>query len=240
MFPCILLSLAVLCTASLSQVTTGDYCEFLNAAAVADPDGYYDEKMENITRTGVPGFYYYNATTTDEEKPAIHLTALAAMRYCNWKQAGYRSEEQITDFTYTLQEDQLLAINPEVPFFIASSEEEMMCDFLLAGNTLLHEITQILPLPPQHSTGTIENASSLMYQATSRTSEHPVTIMGNLVEFFCTYGGMLAGLMLLAYLGPLLFPEAAIIVTLILIIISGILGLIAGRALGRAIGSWIG
>ena len=82
-----------------SQITVSDYCLFLNAAALSDPLGLYDEKMENqatdyrlqatgsettacclITRSGKPGHYSYAAA---EEK------ANAPINYLNWQNTAY-------------------------------------------------------------------------------------------------------------------------------------------------------
>ena len=55
------------------EVTVGQYTEFLNAVAAADPNGLYNTQMDTsfgvITRSGSPGSYSYTATAGLESAP---------------------------------------------------------------------------------------------------------------------------------------------------------------------------
>ena len=67
-----------------SSVTVRDYCEFLNAAAVLDLYGLYDEKMDSIKRSGTSGYYSFAVTPGAEEKPITYINDLSAKYYVNW------------------------------------------------------------------------------------------------------------------------------------------------------------
>ena len=76
-------------------MTVSNYCSFLNEAAVADMYSFYDEKMDFILRSGVPGSYRYDVTAEDEEKLMVYGDQNSAMCYRQWKQGdkGFKNAD---------------------------------------------------------------------------------------------------------------------------------------------------
>jgi formylglycine-generating enzyme len=79
------------------DVTVGQYVEFLNAVAKADPYGLYNSRMATdmptirIARSGSPGSYSYSVAGSygaGANCPAFDITFGDAARFCNWLQNG--------------------------------------------------------------------------------------------------------------------------------------------------------
>ena len=74
------------------EVTNGQYTEFLNAVADADPNALYNTDMAfdygGITRAGTPGSYTYSAIAGRENKPVNSVSFHDALRFANWLQNG--------------------------------------------------------------------------------------------------------------------------------------------------------
>lgn len=73
------------------DVTAGQYVDFLNAVAKADPYGLYYSSMSgtaycNIERTGESGSYAYSTTTPN--RPVNFVSFGNAARFCNWLTNG--------------------------------------------------------------------------------------------------------------------------------------------------------
>ncbi|MDR1280578.1 MAG: formylglycine-generating enzyme family protein, partial [Opitutaceae bacterium] len=79
-----------------TEVTSGQYAEFLNAvASTSDTYGLYNPDMANtgasyygcgITRAGSEGNWSY--TATDPKKPVNYVSVYDAMRFTNWLTNG--------------------------------------------------------------------------------------------------------------------------------------------------------
>ncbi len=82
------------------DVTTAQYCQFLNAVAKTDTYGLYNSGMNTdnsyikITRSGSSGNYSYSVTGSDSQAancPVSNVTWGDAARFCNWLQNGQPS-----------------------------------------------------------------------------------------------------------------------------------------------------
>ncbi|MCX6875753.1 MAG: SUMF1/EgtB/PvdO family nonheme iron enzyme [Verrucomicrobia bacterium] len=77
-----------------NETTTGQYCEFLNAAARSDPHGLWDFGMatnanvSGITRSGSSGSYRYAVVAGSANKPISYVSWFDAARFANWMQNG--------------------------------------------------------------------------------------------------------------------------------------------------------
>ncbi|MDR1280748.1 MAG: SUMF1/EgtB/PvdO family nonheme iron enzyme [Opitutaceae bacterium] len=92
-----------------TEVTSGQYAEFLNAVAkTADPYGLYNEGMDKnndslgcgITRSDSEGVYTYTATET--LKPVNFVSIYDAMRFTNWLTNGAIDGADTETGVYTL------------------------------------------------------------------------------------------------------------------------------------------
>ena len=121
---------------SSSQVTTKEYCLFLNAIATTDSSALYDEKMGTqatdyrlqatgpntvancILRLGSPGYYSHTITPESTEKAVLYIDRISASHYCDWlEKAG-------STYTFTYGEaayDELLRSNLTTLQIVASS-----------------------------------------------------------------------------------------------------------------------
>jgi hypothetical protein len=75
------------------EVTNSQYAKFLNAVAVTNPYGLYDSNMTSsviggITQSGTYGSYSYYTKTKMEDKPAVFVDYLSAIRFTNWLHNG--------------------------------------------------------------------------------------------------------------------------------------------------------
>lgn len=88
------------------EVTAGQYGEFLNAVAAADPHGLWNPNMGSalltdnnqggirkdlpvfIDRIGSPGAFRYQVLLGKERKPVVYLGFPEAMRFANWIHNG--------------------------------------------------------------------------------------------------------------------------------------------------------
>ena len=76
------------------KITNDQYADFLNAVAVADPNGLYlSPNMANdphcgIIRLGVPGSYSYVVKKAFGSKPMAFMDFWLALRFCNWLHNG--------------------------------------------------------------------------------------------------------------------------------------------------------
>ncbi len=87
------------------EVTAGQYCEFLNSVAAADPYDLFDSAMDSdswgcqITRHGINGNYYYDfsggtveapgSTAANwDNRPVNFVSWGDAVRFCNWLHNG--------------------------------------------------------------------------------------------------------------------------------------------------------
>jgi formylglycine-generating enzyme required for sulfatase activity len=75
------------------EVTNRSYADFLNSAALDDPNGLYSEDMTDsdrggIIRGGSPGSYVHWIKQSFGDKPVNFVSWLDAARYCNWLHNG--------------------------------------------------------------------------------------------------------------------------------------------------------
>lgn len=138
------------------DVTTSQYCQFLNAVAKTDTYGLYNDYMgsgyyyprQAITRSGDPGNYSYAVTGTDSEAancPIFRVTWGSAARFCNWLQNGQPTGDQGPGTTetgaYTLNgavtSEDLLAIarNAGAKYAIPSENEWYKAAYYKGGGT---------------------------------------------------------------------------------------------------------
>jgi len=89
------------------EVTNGQYAEFLNAKAAADPLGLYHPSMDSdataggITRGGDPGSYSYAAKPGFADKAVMYVSFYDALRFANWLHNGQGAGDTETG-AYTL------------------------------------------------------------------------------------------------------------------------------------------
>jgi sulfatase modifying factor 1 len=80
------------------EVTTAQYCEFLNAVARTDDYGLYNPNMNfdanpsmggcNIKRTGISGNYHYSVASDWASRPVNYVSWGDAARFVNWLSNG--------------------------------------------------------------------------------------------------------------------------------------------------------
>ncbi|MDR1282476.1 MAG: formylglycine-generating enzyme family protein [Opitutaceae bacterium] len=105
-----------------TEVTCGQYAEFLNAVAkTSDTYRLYSELMDKskdpngcgITRSGTDGDWSYEAT--DPLKPVNYVSVYDAMRFTNWLTNGATTDVSSTETgVYTLSGDTAIPSNPTV------------------------------------------------------------------------------------------------------------------------------
>jgi formylglycine-generating enzyme len=138
------------------DVTTAQYCLFLNAVAKTDTYGLYNPIMNagyygskvSIAQSGAPGSYTYSVTGGYSQAancPAFGVTWGDAARFCNWLQNGQPIGNQGSGTTetgaYTLNgaitNDDLKTIdrNPGAAYFIPSENEWYKAAFYKGGGT---------------------------------------------------------------------------------------------------------
>lgn len=75
-------------SSSVQYVTASQYANFLNQAALSDPNHLFDEKMESdpqsacIARTGAPGRWHYEVITGRENVPIKYVSSFNEEKYC--------------------------------------------------------------------------------------------------------------------------------------------------------------
>lgn len=75
------------------ETTNREYTDFLNHVAADDPNGLYNEDMNDsdrggILRTGAPGSYVYFVKASFGDKPVNFVSWTDAARYANWLHNG--------------------------------------------------------------------------------------------------------------------------------------------------------
>ncbi len=120
------------------DVTVGQYCQFLNSVAKADPYGLYSYGMASdlptihLTQGGSSGSYSYAVTGSDSQAancPIVDVSFGDAARFCNWLQNGQPTAPEGNGTTetgvYTLNGATLMAVtrNANATYFIPSENE---------------------------------------------------------------------------------------------------------------------
>ena len=80
---------------SKTEVTNGQYTEFLNAKAAADPEALYNTSMGSgfggITRSGSSGSFTYSAIAGRTDMPVNFVSFYDSLRFSNWLNNGQGS-----------------------------------------------------------------------------------------------------------------------------------------------------
>jgi formylglycine-generating enzyme required for sulfatase activity len=171
------------------DVTTAQYCQFLNAVATtSDPYGLYTRGMPTdiptvaITQSGSPGSYSYSVTgsySAAANCPVFDVTWGDAARFCNWLQnrqpTGVEGPGTTETGAYTLNgatsNADLMAIirNAGATYFIPSENEWYKAAYYKGGGT---------------------NAGYWLYPTQSNTA--PINILSstgtNNANFYDSYG----------------------------------------------------
>jgi formylglycine-generating enzyme required for sulfatase activity len=117
------------------EVTAGEYTEFLNAVADADPNGLYSTAMgdpvslgANIQRTGSSPNFSYSVDPDWADRPVNHVNFWDAARFANWLHNGQPTGPQgpgtTEDGAYLNIDNQAtFARQPGAKFFIPSEDE---------------------------------------------------------------------------------------------------------------------
>jgi formylglycine-generating enzyme required for sulfatase activity len=117
------------------EVTAGQYTEFLNAVADADPNGLYNTLMgdpgafgANIQRTGSSPNFSYNVAGDWADRPVNYVSFWGAARFANWLHNGQPTGPQgpgtTEDGAYLNVDNQnSFARQPGARFFIPTEDE---------------------------------------------------------------------------------------------------------------------
>jgi formylglycine-generating enzyme len=120
------------------EVTAGQWVEFLNARAKADPDGgLWNNDMDKslsgegprceIKRSGKPGSFVHTVAAEYVNRPVNHVSFLDACRFCNWLHNGQRDGDTETG-AYTLNgywgsDGRRIRRNPDAKYFVPTEDE---------------------------------------------------------------------------------------------------------------------
>lgn len=116
------------------EVTAGQYTEFLNAVAKADPYGLYDPEMAdtsrgaNIQRTGSSPSYSYTVAADWANRPVNDVNFWNAARFANWlhngQPVGPEGPGTTEDGAYhDVGSLELFGRNPGAKFFLPTNSE---------------------------------------------------------------------------------------------------------------------
>ena len=117
------------------EVTAGQYTEFLNAVAQADPNFLYNTNMAilankgcNILRTGDSPNYSYSVAADWADMPVNIVSFWDAVRFANWLHNGQPTGPQGPDTTeggayHNVGNDALFGRNSGARFFIPNANE---------------------------------------------------------------------------------------------------------------------
>jgi sulfatase modifying factor 1 len=118
------------------EVTTGQYTEFLNAVAKADPNGLYNTAMgdpggsrgANIQRTGSSPNYSYSVAADWANRPVNYVSFRDAVRFANWLDNGQPTGLQSPGTTeggayHDVGSQTLFGRNAGAKFFIPTENE---------------------------------------------------------------------------------------------------------------------
>jgi len=111
-----------------TEVTNGQYAEFLNAKAASDPNGLYNTNMGvttqrgGITRSGSSGSFTYAPSANMDNKPVNYVSFFDTMRFTNWLHNGQGAGSTETG-VYNVTDGVSEARDPNASFFIPSEDE---------------------------------------------------------------------------------------------------------------------
>jgi formylglycine-generating enzyme len=118
-----------------TEITLGQYAEFLNAVAANDPHGLWSPALKNaptasmkrervlIDRQGEPGAYRYTVAPEFSSQPASEINFFDAMRFANWLHNGMGSGDTESG-AYNIPESKGLAVHqPGARVWIPTEDE---------------------------------------------------------------------------------------------------------------------
>src|SRR5262245_30637411 len=119
------------------EITAGQYSEFLNAVAKADPNGLYNTEMgdvfgtypgANIQQTGSSGNFSYNVAADWADRPVNFVSFWDAARFANWLHNGQPTGPQGPATTeggayHNVGDQTLFGRNPGAKYFIPTENE---------------------------------------------------------------------------------------------------------------------
>ena len=136
------------------DVTTAQYCQFLNAVAKTDKYGLYSPYMANvggtpsptqqncgsgITRSGSSGSYTYGVVAGCANLPVNFVSWGDAARFCNWLQNGQPTGAEAAGTTetgaYTLNGGITATRNAGATYFLPSENEWYKAAYYQGGGT---------------------------------------------------------------------------------------------------------
>ena len=119
-----------------TEVTNGQYAEFLNAVAATDDNALYDSQMSSnprggITQSGSSGSFSYATKANMGDKPVLFVTFHDALRFANWLHNGQPSGAQgpstTEDGAYTITTEGVanntIVRNANADFFLPDEHE---------------------------------------------------------------------------------------------------------------------
>jgi formylglycine-generating enzyme required for sulfatase activity len=118
------------------EITAGQYTEFLNAVAKADPNGLYNTAMgnpnnelgSNIKQNGLFPNFSYSVTSDWANRPVNNISFWDAARFANWLHNGQPTGPQGPGTTedgayHDVGNQSLFGRNPGARFFIPTENE---------------------------------------------------------------------------------------------------------------------
>ncbi len=118
------------------EVTAGQYTEFLNAVAKADPNGLYNTSMgdpvdtfgANIQRSGSSPNYSYSVAADWANRPVNYVSFWDAARFANWLHNGQPRERRVPEPPRTARTTmsatrRSFGRKPGATFFIPTEDE---------------------------------------------------------------------------------------------------------------------
>jgi formylglycine-generating enzyme len=125
------------------EVTAGQYCEFLNAAARSDAYGLYSTEMWRnefgckIEQTGLSGDYRYSVASDLANRPVNFVSFWDAARFCNWMHNGQGNGDTETGSYslngYTGSDGRGITRNPGATWVIPTENEWYKAAFYKGG-----------------------------------------------------------------------------------------------------------
>ncbi|HLB34454.1 MAG TPA: hypothetical protein VJK54_09510, partial [Chthoniobacterales bacterium] len=159
----------------INSITVSQYCDFLNAVAMADTYHLYDEQMASdsinasIVRSGSPNNYTYSVIDGTGDKLITFVSQISAIRYCNWIQNGQLNGKEgvasCENGTYTLNENGIIDINLNSNYFLRNENRETFLTIPFSTSNL------IANKYPNHNFCMVEKINSPLPQMQMNSAE---------------------------------------------------------------------
>jgi formylglycine-generating enzyme required for sulfatase activity len=106
------------------KISNAEYAAFLNAKAKSDPFTLWSSGGGEILREGDDGSYTYTVLPGRENRPALFVAAVDAMRMANWLSNGAREDSDTEAGSYTFSGyDVVSRRNPNADYFLPNDDE---------------------------------------------------------------------------------------------------------------------